>query len=315
MAEHVRKFPTTWRNIERRARAYRPQLRRVTVAAQTGLVLVRTRVARLHSHGTDLAVVPSWLCALRALQGHRRHDRPARLRRRRAVPHRLCYRFMIGRSIPTSEVTWLDHRHIKGRLPPRFRSCLPATPSCGTWRETAVTTETPGTPEKRKRSWKFRFWWLETTVSFYRTSPAFPTAPSRPTSTSTTDPSDPHLPSQPLSPSPPSPPSLSKYTAIGDCLAYPSLLLAWVLADRYGDGSRDTRDSVRRSPSIGWTIDQIVATTCDTSDLCLLFLTLRLVYLWVGSGLVAREAAPRANSVMLVVWSEKICCFSSPSFI
>jgi len=108
VAEHVRRFPTTRQDTERRARAYRPQyagLRRVTVAAQTGLVLVRTRVARLHSHGTDLVVVPSWLCALRALQGHRRHDSPARLRRRRAVPHRSRYRSTIGRSIPTSEVT------------------------------------------------------------------------------------------------------------------------------------------------------------------------------------------------------------------
>lgn len=105
VAEHVRKFPTTRWDTERRARAYRPQLRRVTVTAQTGLVLVRTRVACLHSHGTDLVVVPSWLCALRALQGHRRHDRPARLRRRRAVPHRSRYRSTIGRSIPASVVT------------------------------------------------------------------------------------------------------------------------------------------------------------------------------------------------------------------
>lgn len=105
VAEHVRKFPTTWRDSERRARAYRPQLCRVTVAAQTGLVLVRTRVARLHSHSTDLVAVPSWLCALRALQGHRRYDRLARLRRRRAVLQRSRYRFTIGRSIPASDVT------------------------------------------------------------------------------------------------------------------------------------------------------------------------------------------------------------------
>jgi len=105
VAEHVSKFPTTWRDTERCARAYRPQLCRVTVAAQTGLVFIRTRVARLHSHSTDLIAVPSWLCALRALQGHRRHDRLARLRWRRAVLERSRYRFAIGRSIPASGVT------------------------------------------------------------------------------------------------------------------------------------------------------------------------------------------------------------------
>lgn len=48
-------------------------------------------------------------------------------------------------------------------------------PPPGTGKETAVTTETPGTPERRKRSWKFRSWRLETTVSFYGTSFASPT--------------------------------------------------------------------------------------------------------------------------------------------
>lgn len=150
VAEHVRKFPTTWWDTERRARAYRPQLRRITVAAQTGLVLVRTRVARLHSHGTDLVVVPSWLCALRALQGHRRHDRPARLRRRRAVPHRSCYRSTIGRSIPASEITWLGRRHIKGRLPPRCRSGLPTAPSRNEERDSSNNRDTGNTGEAKK---------------------------------------------------------------------------------------------------------------------------------------------------------------------
>lgn len=150
VVEHVRKFPTTWWDTKRRARAYRPQLRRVTVAAQTGLVLVRARVARLHSHGTDLVVVPSWLCALRALQGHRRHDRPARLRRRRAVPHRSRYRSTIGRSIPASEVTWPGRRHIKGRLPPRCQSGLPAAPSRNEERDSSNNRDTGNTGEAKK---------------------------------------------------------------------------------------------------------------------------------------------------------------------
>jgi len=50
-----------------------------------------------------------------------------------------------------------------------------------TRKETAVTTETLGTPERRKRSWKFRSWRLQTTVSFYGTSFASSAAPSRST--------------------------------------------------------------------------------------------------------------------------------------
>lgn len=66
MAEHVRNYPTTWRGIERRARAYRPQSRRVTVAAQTGFRASpheESRPPALSRHGPDrrtlLAAVPS----------------------------------------------------------------------------------------------------------------------------------------------------------------------------------------------------------------------------------------------------------------
>jgi len=93
-------------------------------------------------------------------------------------------------------------------------------PPPGTGKETAVTTETPGTPERRKRSWKFRSWRLETTVSFYGTSFASPIRvfvdrripPPRTLLA-------PHLPSAAISTFSLSSPSLSKYIAIGDCLA------------------------------------------------------------------------------------------------
>jgi len=237
------------------------------VAAQTVLVLVRTRVARLHSHGTDLVVVPSWLCALRALQGHRRHDGLARLRRRRAVPHRSCYRSMIGRSIPASEVTWSGRRHIKGRLPPRCQSGLPAAPSRNEKRDSSNNRDTGNTGETKKiveisvlATTDDRLFLRDVLRLFCRTfsldrvpppracwTPTFPRLLSlHPLSLLR------HLPSIPRS-------------VTG--LVYPSPL-AWVLADWHGDGSRGTRDSARRSPSIGWTIDQLVATTCDSEVIC-----------------------------------------------
>lgn len=179
VAEHVRNFPTTWRYTERRARAYRPQLRRITVAAQTDLVLVRTeRVARLHSHSTDLVVVPSWLaCALRVLQGHHRHDRAARLRRRRAVPHGVRYRSAIGRPVPGerchvtgSAATLKDDFHL------RCPSGLLTTPSRNGERDSSNNRDTGnvGRGEKDRREFRSTG---DTTVSFYGTSFGSPLLP------------------------------------------------------------------------------------------------------------------------------------------
>jgi len=84
-------------------------------------------------------------------------------------------------------------------------------------------------------------------------------------------------------------------------LVYPSPLV-WVSADRHGNSSRGTRDSARRSPSIGRTIDQPVATTCDSGDLCLVILRWQIYEL----DLLSELCRSHVSSVMFVAWFKNL---------
>lgn len=232
------------------------------MAAQTGLVLIRNeRVARLHSHGTDLVVVPSCVVgALRALQGHRRHDRAARLRRRRAVPHRARYRSAIGRPVPGERchvtgaaATLKDDFHL------RCPSGLLATPSRNGERDSSNNRDTGnvGRGEKDRRKFRSR---LETRPSLSTGRPSGRPLLSRlvgeylhhrdPLLGPPTLPRGRYL----LSTSSLSPSSLSECTAVSVTAWRTLAPLPGFRADRYGDGSRSAiRHGVLRR-SVGLSI-------------------------------------------------------------
>lgn len=131
VAEHVRKFPTTWRDAERRARASRPQLRRVTVAAQTGLVLVRNRESRppaLSRHGPDRRTLLVRVCP---------PSPPRPPSSRQGSPPTSAEGCASPRALPHCD--WSPRsrralsrdrgcRHIKGQLPPSMPKWTPSHP-------------------------------------------------------------------------------------------------------------------------------------------------------------------------------------------